>query len=349
MRKIFLVALVLTAALWVCCGSMAQLGADEDREVRRIMELMASLPAPPPVELREVEPSEGFQELAPAIEMKMGEAVRLHAQSIFDSGPDDGLEVMFCLQGGKNHEAIGWIPTTNAQMVKSAFILALDLEDGVGSYEDSGIPVRGTPVQMLIRWQPDRLLDPDRWVEVDASQMVRSRGTDHAYPPVPYMYTGSRIYRTMGTNREGKPVELERFMLEVTKSVAVNYDEPDALLGSPFPTAARDVLFEMNSAIAPPPRTPMLVYFRRVELPLTLRSDAENGLWYKDEKVDDEALQQLLQRYYGGETPPNQYAVALARPKDVPREEDLPLRERLLEAAVAAEVWVVPVFTLIRD
>ena len=65
--------------------------------------LMRNLPELPKPTLRDIKPEVNpqAQELDPAISIVLGESVTLRGQSIFDSGPEDGLEVILCLQGGK--------------------------------------------------------------------------------------------------------------------------------------------------------------------------------------------------------------------------------------------------------
>ena len=55
-------------------------------------------------------------------------------------------------------------------------------------------------------------------------------------------------------------------MLAVTKSVVVNFDEPDALIASPYPTAGRITLFEVNSAVAPAKGRPVYFVFQPATL-----------------------------------------------------------------------------------
>lgn len=321
----------------------------EDVAVFEIVELMRQLPPPAQPVLRDIQPDDdAFKELGPAVAVQLGTAVRLQAESIFAQGPEDGLEVLLCLQGGKNHEALAWTPTGNAQLVKTAFLLALELEDGQVTDEESGLPARGTPVRVVVRWQPDVFLEPDRWVEVDASQLVRNRGTSEPFPPLPYVYTGSQIRAVPNTDADGEVVMRERFMLEYTKSVVVNYDEPDALLASPFPIAARDLLFEVNSQLAPVSRTPMRFIFTRVKLPLELQATVDGDLSHGDSGVlDDANLAALLRQTYHADhrsDPEQMAAVAIQIPAEAPRTLDAALRLRMLNAAVAAESWVVPIF-----
>ena len=235
-------------------------------------------------------------------------------------------------------------------MVKTAFLLALALEDGQVTSEESGIPARGTPLRVVVRWQPDMLMFPDRWVEVDASQLIFNRGFQRGYPPLPYIYTGSHMQVVPVHTEEGKVVQQERFMLNNSKSIAVNYDESDALIASPFPEAGRDMMFEVYSRLAPRPGTDVQLSFSRAKLPLTLFANEQGELRLEadGDVLDDNALQDQLRKAYHVDAQPNLSAVAIQVPAESPRQLDENLRIRILKAAVAAKSWVVPVFTLPR-
>lgn len=272
-------------------------------------------------------------------------AVILEGVSLIDTGPVDGLEVIACLVGGKNHEALMRLTTSNAQLVKFAMIRVLGCDDGVPAIESSGQPARGVPVRLLLEWaDPDH---PGHWLAIDASCLVRDRVTDKPYPPLPYIYTGSRIVAVPETQPDGKVVKRERFMLDITKSVAVNYDEPDSLLASPFPVATVDQRFEANSAFTPPPGTPMRLVATQVKIPLELTMTASGSLHAQagGPALDDGAIQALLAQQYGGSATPNVRAVGVrvADPA-TDRAVDVAVRTRLLALAAAAQAWVVPVF-----
>ena len=42
-----------------------------------------------------------------------------------------------------------------------------------------------------VRWQPDVLMEPDSWVEIDASQLIFNRGLSVAILPALYLYRQS--------------------------------------------------------------------------------------------------------------------------------------------------------------
>ena len=323
---------------------------DNSDPLAELFLLMRQLPEPAPGTPRpfDMQAHNPGKELDPAVFITLDQAVELHGKSIFNSGPEDGLEVLLALQGGKNHEAFAWIPTGNAELVKTAFLLALALEDGQVTQEESGVPACGTPLRVVVRWQPDVLMEPDSWVEIDASQLIFNRGFERGYPPLPYIYTGSHMQVIPVHNEDGEVVQQEHFMLNNSKSVAVNYDEADALLASPFPEAGRDLMFEVYGRLAPRPGTKVQLAFSRARLPLTLFADeaGELRLSAEGEALDDAALVKQLRQFYHVDAKPNLSAVAIQVPATAPRKLDVALRLRLLEAAVKAESWVIPVFTL---
>jgi len=273
----------------------------------------------------------------------------LEGLSLIDSGPVDGLEVIACLEGGKYHEALVRLTTGNGQLVKFAMIRVLGCDDGQPAIEGTGQPARGTPVRVMLEWE-----DPDhagKWLSLDVSCLVRDRVTDQANPPLPFVYTGSRIVSVVETATNGKPVKRDRFMLDITKSVGVVYDEPDCLLSSPFPGSNIDQRFEANSAFTPPPNTPVQLVVMQAELPLTLVLQADGSLHQDSGAVapalDDAALQALLGEYYGPTRTPLLRAVAV-RVIDpaMDRAVDVAARARILAVAAVDMAWVVPVFTL---
>ena len=283
-------------------------------------------------------------QVAPGIAIT-ADAVVLDGRILFETGPVDGLEVLACLEGGKYHESLVRLATGNGQLVKFAVIRVLGLDDGMPAPESSGQPARGVPVRLMLQWpSPD---DPATWLELDASCLVRDRVTDNPYPPLPFIYTGSRMMTVTENGADGKAVKRERFMLDSTKSVAVAFDEPDALLASPFPGANLDQRFEANSALTPPVGTPVRVVIRRAELPLTLVMDADGGLRAGPDSpaLDDAALAAALQAAYPGEGS-GLRAVGVRVDPASERTHDVAARQRLLHAAIAAGVWVVPVFML---
>ena len=276
-------------------------------------------------------------------------AVVLEGLSLIDNGPVDGLEVVACLEGGKYHEALVRLTTGNGQLVKFAMIRVLGCDDGQPPTEGKGQPGRGTPVRVMLEWaDPDH---PGQWLTLDASCLVRDRVTDQANPPLPFIYTGSRIVSAVETATNGKPVKRDRFMLDVTKSVSVVYDEPDCLLASPFFGAHIDQRFEANSAVTPPPGTAVRMVVMKAELPLTLVQSADGSLRPEAgaaaPALDDTALQALLGKYYGPTCTPELRAVAV-RVADPTTDHaiDVATRLRIVTAAAVAKAWVVPVFTL---
>jgi hypothetical protein len=177
---------------------------------------------------------------------------------------------------------------------------------------------------------------PERWVVADGSQLVRDRKLDRPWPALPYMHTGSRLIE-----RGDQPPS---FMLDHTRSLAVNYDEPDALLGSPLPVAGYDARHEVNGALAPPAGSRIHIILRPATLAVRLDLQPDGLLSYDGQTLDDAALSRLLAAHYGPGQSPELRAVAVAVPRGLPRADDVVCRRRILQAAVAAQAWVVPVF-----
>lgn len=307
--------------------------------------LLPSYPKPMPVVVPALN---GLRELVPGsgVEFEIGKRVALAGSLIIDQGPVDGLEVFACLQQGKTHESLVRLTATTGQVVTAAFKAALGVIDGVTSPESSGLPARGTPMRVLMQWQS--LDKPGTWLAVDASCLVRDRVSDRPYPPLPYMYTGSRFVSVEETGNDGHPIKRERFMLDITKSIMVNFDEPDALLAAPFPGANYDKRFEANSSITPPAGTPVKLIFEKAELPLMLSMSDDGQLHVKagSEALSDAQIGDLLTLVYGADAKPALRAVAVSVAPAVERDKDVAARTRLLAIAIAVKAWVVPVFVI---
>jgi len=331
MRMLFLAALI-------CCYQLS-LWAQEEVEA-----LMQALPAAPQVAPDAIDPSkESWQDFAPGIRFRTG-AVLLSATVLYDQGPTDGLEVLACLPGGKTHEALLQLDADNGTALKAALIALLDLPgDGLPSAEGSGQPPRGHPLQVRLRWKPEPLLEPDTILETDLSRLVRNRLFDRGYPCLPFVYTGSRIENMpVSLPGEEEPRWQQRFMLDVTRSVITNFNEANALLASPYPLAAWDQIFEVNTAIRPPPadgRAELII--SRAELPLILEATADHRLALDGMPLSDEALQALLARRYAQA---ELQAVGITPHADLDRSADLILQEYLLQQAAIAKLWLVPIF-----
>lgn len=280
-----------------------------------------------------------LEELAPGVRIARNACVVLDGTILFDQGPVDGLEVFADLKDGKNHEALIRLNTTLGQLVKAACIAALGLADGQGAAETSGIPARGTPVSLRVRWQDAQ----GRTLDVAASSLVRDRVVDQPYPALPWVYTGSRIEQVYQNGPDGHPLKREVFMLDATRSVAVNFDEPDALLASPFPGADVDLRFEANSAICPPPGTSVQLVIAPVELPLTLKLAADGQLSGAGGAVLDHAA--LVAAFAKLADAPLK-AVGVTVAASTERRRDVAARAAILAAAAEAKVWLTPVFVL---
>lgn len=299
------------------------------------------LPRPLPV----AQAAAGGEELAPGIHRQRDQFVALDGVLIIDHGPVDGLEVLACLKDGKTHEALVRLDTTHGQLIKAACIEALGLtQDGQPADEGGGIPARGTPVRLEVRWTGE----DGKAVAIDASSLVRDRVTDRPYPALPYIYTGSRFLTIRGTDPQGQPINRQQFMLDSTRSVAVNFDEPDALFASPYPGAATDQRFETHSAICPPAGTRVQLVISRCVLPLELTQDATGALSAEGAVLDDAALSALLAKVYRPEAAPGLRAVGIRVNVAIERSHDLVTRSRILRLATQAGVWAVPVFVLVE-
>ncbi|MEK7414887.1 MAG: YdjY domain-containing protein [Planctomycetota bacterium] len=278
--------------------------------------------------------------LSTSVRFVQGQRVVLDGNMQVDKGPADGLEVLACLGDGKTHETLIRLTGTDGAVVKGALLAAFGLPDGRPAAENSGIPGRGVPMRIQVMWKDENA----SWHWADAGNLVRDRRTDRTFPTLPWVYTGSRMMLISENGPDKKIIRRERFMLDATKSVAVNYDEADALFASPFPCAVEDNRYEANSLLCPPPQTPVHLVISPAEVVLELKLDASGGLSRAGALCDDAALAAAITAAFGGKTEPAHRAITVRVAPAITDEIVIATRTRLLAAAKAAKTWAVPVF-----
>lgn len=337
---------VITMALLLWSGFQSTVQAEEEHPLIAVIRKLPQVKISDPV--KSTLPEE-LTPIIPGLKILKQQRIYLDAEVIFDQGPQDGLEAVACMPGGKNHESMLLLQCGNGALIKSLFIAHLDAADGVGSPQDSGLPARGYPIRVVLRWRPDPVMEKDVWVERDMSTLVRDRISGAAFPPLPYVYVGSRFVRQNIKDVNGVERDTELFMLDTTKTLITNYDEPDTLLASPFPLAQYDIYFEVNSADSPVEGSKVQLYFERAPLPLTLDVDATGVIYQGPRLLDDAAITDLMTRHYGAEASPGLYALGFQVAAETPREIDVQVRERALRLAAAAGVWLAPIFLPHQD
>jgi hypothetical protein len=278
--------------------------------------------------------------LAPWVRLVPGSRVVLDGTVLVDRGPSDGLEVFACLREGKTHESFIRLNGDTGDVIKAAGIAALGLSDGRPAEENRGIPARGTPLRLTVLWKDEDGV----WRWSDAACLVRDRRTDRAYPPLPWLWTGSRMQLIAEAGVGGKVVSRERFMLDSTRSLAVNYDEPDALLASPFPNANEDQRFEVNSSIAPPVGTLLHLALSPAETVLQLRLLPDGRIERDGTALDLPALTSALAAAFSVAATPPHRAVFVRTANGVGDDLVVAARARILAAAAAGKAWTVPLF-----
>ena len=178
----------------------------------------------------------------------------------------------------------------------------------------------------------------------DASQLVESRVTERPYPPLPYVYTGSH-FEVVTIDIPGKaPVRREKFMLSDTRSLVTNYDDGNSLLAAPSSAGRGGSAVPGGDHRGATRRQCREAVVRACRTPLTLGLSAASELELAETVVDDAALAAAFTAVFTDLPPEAMRAVGVAVALDTPAEQLLAVRSRLLEVAVAAGVWAVPVF-----
>lgn len=320
--------------LCLCCVILASAAEDALTRLPPLPRLTLTATAQPPFD-----PLAGTA-LAPGVRIVPGVRVVLDGMIQIDKGPVDGMEVLACLSEGKTHEALIRLKATDGAVVKAAVLAAFGLPDGRPAEEGSGVPARGTPMRLTALWRDE----DGAWLQADAATLVRDRTADRAFPALPWVHTGSRVLLIAEQGPDGKNVRRERFMLDSTRSLAVVYDEPDALLASPFPYAEQDARFEANSAVLPPPKTPVHLVLSPAEAVLTLRLDPAGQLSLAGKNLDDAALAATLRGAFAAPAKPAHHAVTVRTAASLGDELVVAARARILAAAATATAWTVPLF-----
>lgn len=303
---------------------------------------LAELPALPRPHAPVVTATDEPQWLAPGVGIIRDRAVVLTGKRWVDSGPDEGLAIVVCLTSGRLHESLIRLDSDDAALLKAAFILAFGWADGATNDPLHGLPPRGVPVRVEWEWQ-----DVDGATRrIDASCLVRDRTTDRAFPPLPFIYTGSRVGEQRLRERDGSERMVPSFKLAEHRSLVAFFDEHDALLSTPLPFLSNDLTLEVNTGLAPPGRTSGRLILSPVILPLTVWADVNGALRSAPDAVvmDDAAVVDLLRRHYSNATDPLLLRAVTIHAAG-PRTDDPALTQRFLRCAVAAESWVLPVFS----
>lgn len=301
---------------------------------------LAELPALPrpraPVVTATAEP----QWLASGVGIIRDRAVVLTGKRWVDSGPDEGLAIIACLTSGRLHESLIRLDSDDAALLKSAFILAFGWTDGATNDPLHGLPPRGVPVRVEWEW-PD---DAGVTRRINISCLVRDRTTDRAFPPLPFIYTGSRVGEQRLRERDGSERMVPSFKLAEHRSLCALFDEHDALLSTPLPFITNDLHLEVNTKLAPLGRTTGRLIVTPVMLPLVLWADAAGVLrsTVDGAALDDQSLVALLEGTYRNDDPALMRAVGIR--SSATRADDPVVTTRLLRCAISARSWVLPVF-----
>lgn len=299
---------------------------------------LAELPALPRSRAPVVEATPEPQWLAPGIGIIRDRAVVLGGTRWVDSGPDEGLAIVAALTSGRLHETLVRLASDDAELLKSAFILAFGWSDGDCNDALHDLPPRGVAARVEWEWR-----DEDGAVRrIDASCLVRDRTSDRAFPPLPFIYTGSRVGEQRLRERDGSERMVPSFKLAEHRSLIALFDEHDALLSTPLPFLANDLHLEVNTGLAPPGHSSGRFVITPATLSLVLRAGDDGTLRANADALDDATLTALLAEHYGGGDPRLLRAVGIQA--TAARGRDREHTARVLRCAVAARAWVLPVF-----
>lgn len=325
-------------------GRAAAVPAEATVPPARAEELLAAMPAPPPQVLRSPRGDPPVVQLAAGVAVSLAPpaSVLLTGRIALASGPSDhGLESLACLAGGRMHESLVGLDCGDAALLKTACLASFGLRDGEPAGEGDELPPRGVPLRVELRWADD----DGRHRLIDASCLVRDRRTDRGLPPLPYVWTGSRMGTVGEPDGRGGVRETPVFLLALGRVLAANENAADALLASPLPPSSDLLRWEVNTALAPLLEHPVALVISRAELPLELRltPDGELGL-PGGTLLDAGALTMRIAAAFLPHHSGRLHAIRVRVAPEVARDRDAAARQALMRAAARAGVWCLPVF-----
>lgn len=312
--------------------------------VVRAEELFDRLPPPARQRARQVADDHGVVPLGRGIAVSIvppARALFTGHMSLARGPVDHGLETIASLAGGRLHESLIALESGDAMLVKSACLASFGFADGTPAGERDERPPRGVPLRVEVRWCDDEGVHH----VIDASCLIRDRRTDRGLPPLPFVWTGSRMGQVSEPDGKGGVREAQAFLLAMGRVAVANLDCDDALIASPLPAPADLLRWEVNTALAPPLDHPVALVLSRAVLPIGLRLDPAGELTLAGGVLlDDGALGVRLAAAFAQPAPGTLHAVRVCCPSGLPREADVAARARILRAAARVGVWCVPVF-----
>lgn len=325
-------------------GPVAPAGSEVAVPPGRAEDLLAAMPAPPIQALRSPRGDPPVVRLASGVAVSLAPpaSVLLTGRIALASGPSDhGLENLACLAGGRMHESLVGLDCGDAGLLKTACLASFGLRDGEPAGEGDELPPRGVPLRVELRWADD----DGRHRLIDASCLVRDRRTDRGLPPLPYVWTGSRMGTVGEPDGRGGVRETPVFLLALGRVLAANENAADALLASPLPPSSDLLRWEVNTALAPLLEHPVALVISRAELPLELRLLPDGDLALPGGTLlDAGALTMRIATAFQPHRPGRLHAIRVRVAPEVARDRDAAARQTLMRAAARAGVWCLPVF-----
>ena len=250
--------------------------------------------------------------LAPGLELVRDDQPALHLAGFSLPPPEPELELLITLAGGNNHEALFRLELEDAALAAASCQFLAPLEPGRPALEASGVPAIGTPMRIEVFARLDPLLEPDQWRRVDASCLLIDVATQRAFPPLPFIYTGSETV-TIQRERDGKTETIRYFSLaNGRRGWAHVFDDPSGLMASPLPLAGDDTATDVAPATRLAPGLPVVIRLTVAELPMTIEADADGNLM-----VTDADLVTRIQNTFAQANKDTLRAIAVAVPADI--------------------------------
>ena len=239
-------------------------------EPQRIPDPLTTAPVAQAVPPSPVTPRTDLLPFGPAIMVRPGQVVAFTGRTVFDQGPEDGLEVLVSLHGQKLHESLIELDTEDAMRVLAALAIALGEPHGLPPDSLVGLHPRGAMCRVTVRWQGA----DGAWRGCALAQLVRDRLSDRQLPPLPAVWTGGRIGEYQYPDGTGGTIIRRQPVLAAAGTLIALFDEENgAPLAMPVPDQRDDRRWEANSALMPPSGTPVVVEIAVLPPTLVIAAD----------------------------------------------------------------------------
>ncbi|NQT18883.1 MAG: hypothetical protein HQ592_04200 [Planctomycetes bacterium] len=192
------------------------------------------------------EENQGEEKTKPPIRLdKENKTIEIDGRICIKDGP---LELFACTEGGKEHEAVVALKGEPWQLHLS--LILLGLKPG-GGPEYQGDPTKpyGDTVIIEVQWEQD-----GKTIRKRAEDLIFDVKKEKPMQHIEWVFVGSRFER----DQNGKNI----YVANRDRSVATVYHDPYTVIDNPLEGGGDDTVYTVNTKVAPPRDTPVVVIMR---------------------------------------------------------------------------------------